>query len=517
MELVERKESIDKVLHLQRKLYRWSKGGNHDFGRLYNLTYNPYFLSQAWYMLKANSGSRTPGIDGMTLRRIEDEIGLNAWLTRIQKSLRERYFKPDLIRRRYIPKPGKDTMRPLGIPTLEDRLVQMVLKLVLEPIFEAVFKDSSLGFRPGRGPLNAIAQIKGYMNPLIQYNWVIEADIRDCFGNIDHTRLLRRMKSKVKDKRILSLTRSFLKAGVFDDGKVTYPVSGSPQGGIISPLLANIYLDRMDEIYEERYHSLSIYGRGKRVKEGKPVVRLVRYADDFVLLVKGDRPVAEDAFDELRSVVESELQMELAEEKTGIHRLEEGFDFLGYTFRRGPSLRTRETSTILLPSKESVIRFSRKIKAMTSASMAFLTPSELIKRLNYIIRGWAQYFRYGWVSSTFSKLDRYVHLRFGSWLKKKFRIHARGKKKKGPRVGTWKWIFSRYIQRDINGKQRWGSGEDILALMRKSFPPKRLLFCVKDVPTIFTEITKQTRFQVSGSGLRLVLGMESSVERHKEW
>ena len=280
MELVDRKETTGKVLYLQRKLYRWSIGGDQDFGRLYNLTYNPYFLSLAWYMLKNNNGSRTSGVDNVTLKMVEEEIGANIWLTKIQGSLRNRTYKPDLIRRCFIPKPGKDTMRPLGIPTLEDRLVQMVLKLILEPIFEASFRSCSLGFRPNRGPIHAIAQVQRYMKPGLKYDWVIEADIRDCFGNIDHTILLRRMKGKVKDKRILSLTRSFLKAGVLEDGKVTYPISGSPQGGIISPLLANIYLDQMDEIYDEKYHQTSKYERLLNARDGKPVLRLVRYADD---------------------------------------------------------------------------------------------------------------------------------------------------------------------------------------------------------------------------------------------
>jgi group II intron reverse transcriptase/maturase len=517
MELVNRKEATDKVLHLQRKLYRWSKGGYQDFGRLYNLTYNPNFLSQAWFMLRRNSGSRTPGIDEVTLKTIEDEIGIGIWLTKIQNSLRDRSFKPDLIRRKYIPKPGKSTMRPLGIPTLEDRLVQMVLKLILEPIYEAVFKDCSLGFRPDRGPLNAIGQVKGYMNPQLQYNWVIEADIRDCFGNIDHTLLLQRMRTKVKDKRILSLTRSFLKAGVLEDGKIKYPLSGSPQGGIISPLLANIYLDQMDEVYENKYHALSCYQRSKRVKEGKPALRLIRYADDFVLLAKGYRSIAEDALCELRSIVESDLKMELAEEKTGIHQLEDGFNFLGYTFRRGPSLRTRKISTILLPAKESMTRIYRKIKEMTSSSTAFMKPNDLIKKLNYIVRGWAQYFRYGWVSRQFAKLDFYLQHRFGRWLRKKFRPHPTGKKKRRSSTGSWKWIRSRFMRRDILGRQRWWGGEDYLDLLSRSFPPIRPLFLVRDIVTIYSRDFNQTCFRKPRMTHGSVLGMESSIQRHRNW
>ena len=308
---------------------------------MYNLTYNQYVLSMAWHMLKNNSGSRTAGVDGVKLKMVEEEIGVNQWLTGIQESLRAKTFKPDLIRRCYIPKPGKNTMRPLGIPTLEDRLVQMALKLILEPIFEAKFRSCSTGFRPNRGPIHAVAQVQRYMKPNLRYDWVIEADIRNCFGNINHGLLLHRISRTVRDKRILSLTRSFFKAGVMEDGKVTQPISGSPQGGIISPLLANIYLDQMDQIYDEKYHQTNKYERKLNAEDGIPIIRLIRYADDFILLVRGDRTVAEESFRELQDIVQNKLRMELAEEKTGIHKLEDGFDFLGYNFRRGASLRIR--------------------------------------------------------------------------------------------------------------------------------------------------------------------------------
>ncbi len=341
MELVNRDEASDKVLELQRKLQRWSEERTTRFDRIYNLLYNPFVLSMSWYMLKNNSGSKTAGVDGVKLKMVEEEIGANSWLTGIQESLRDRSFKPDPIRRCYIPKPGKSTMRPLGIPTLEDRLVQMALKLILEPIYEARFKDCSTGFRPNRGPIQAVAQVQRYMKPNLLYDWVIEADIRDCFGNINHALLIRRMNTRVQDRKILRLTRMFLKAGVMEDGKVTLPTSGSPQGGIISPLLANIYLDKMDQIYDDKYHQTSKYERKLNAEAGLPVLRLVRYADDFVLLVRGDRTVAEEALRELQDIVENKLEMKLAEEKTGIHKLEDGFDFLGYNFRRGLSLRTR--------------------------------------------------------------------------------------------------------------------------------------------------------------------------------
>jgi len=526
MELVNKQDASDKVLALQRKLYRWSEERTQRFDRLYNLVYNPIVLSMAWHMLKNNNGSRTAGVDGIRLKMVEEEVGVNQWLTGIQESLRDKSFKPDPIRRCYIPKPGKSTKRPLGIPTLEDRLVQMALKLILEPIYEARFRDCSTGFRPNRGPINAVAQVQRYMKPRSRYDWVIEADIRDCFGNINHALLIRRMNTRVQDRRILHLTRMFLKAGVLEDGKVTLPVSGSPQGGIISPLLANIYLDQMDQLYDEKYHQTTKYLRNRNANNGLPVLRLVRYADDFVLLVRGDRTIAKQALKELQDIVQTKLRMELAEEKTGIHKLEDGFDFLGYNFRRGPSLRTRfvkgKPSTIILPSKESVIKFRRKIKELTSSSTAYMNPDDLIAKVNRIVRGWGLYFRYGWVYCLFKKLDAFVHLRVGGWFKKKFRRHARSKKrKKGPFVGSWKWVYSRFTSRDVMGRRRWDGGKHFLISMRKEIHPIKLMHFPNDVPTLFNSkpTTRQTRFLLDKvvTGFKFVLAMESSVQRHRNW
>ena len=249
-------------------------------------------------------------------------------------------------------------------------------------------------------------------------------------------------------------------------------------------------------------------------------------ATHLVILVRGDRIVAEEAFRELQDIVENKLGMRFAEEKTGIHELEEGFDFLGYTFRRGPSLRTRlskgKPSTIILPSEESELKFRRKIKELTSSSTAYMSPDDLIAKLNYIIRGWAQYFRYGWVYGLFKRLDQYVHLRVGGWYKKKFRRHARSKKKKkGPFVGSWKWLYGRHTSRDVMGRRRWDGGKHFLMSMRKEIRPIKLMHFPNDVPTLYnrTPTTKQTHFRLDKvvTGLKFVLGMESSVQRHRNW
>jgi RNA-directed DNA polymerase len=303
------------------------------------------------------------------------------------------------------------------------------------------------------------------MRPRNGYEWVIEADLRGCFDNIDHGLLLQRIRTKVKDKKVLSLVKAFLKAGVMEQGRVQYLVSGSPQGGVISPLLANIYLDVLDEHYHNRFHSLTPSAKKYRLTKGKPLMRLVRYADDFVILVKGTREQAENALEELRGLVLTELRMELAEEKTGIGSLEDGFEFLGFRFWRGPSLRTGKISTIILPSKEAIIRFRRKVKEITSRRNVCLPLEEILKRLNSLLLGWGNYFRWGWISKLYSKLDYYVWGRVRKWLRMK---HPQR---------TWKWVRRKYLhpQRAFNGMRVWTENRTTLISMRnacRSLPPK---------------------------------------------
>ncbi len=440
--------------------------GTYELKDIYNLVHHPAVLNLAWSLLKSNHGSRTAGADGITAKIVKDKIGVDEWLTGVQRRLRERAYKPSPVRRTYIPKaskPGK--MRPLGIPTLEDRLVQMALKILLEPVFEAKFKGCSHGFRPGRGPWYAVSQVWSYMRPQNGYRWVIEADLRGCFDNINHGLLLQRIRARIKDKKVLSLVRAFLKAGVLDQGRVHYSVSGTPQGGVISPLLANIYLDVLDEHYHQRFHSLTPSAKKWRLTKGKPLLRLVRYADDFVILVKGTREQAEEALKELRELVKTDLRMELAEEKTGIYPLEDGFEFLGFRFWRGPSLRTGKISTIILPSKEAIIRFRRKVKEITSRRNVCLPLEEILKRLNSLLLGWGNYFRWGWIFRQYSKLDYYVWGRVRKWLRMK---HPQR---------TWKWVRRKYLhpQKAFNGMRVWTENRTTLISMRsacRSFPPK---------------------------------------------
>ena len=356
------------------------------------------------------------------------------------------------------------------------------------------------------------------MNPRTGYEWVIEADIRNCFGNIDHGLLLQRIKKLVSDKKILALVRSFLKVGVLDQGQVQLPTSGSPQGGIISPLLANIYLDQLDEFYHNEYHALTDNQRRRLTKQRTPILRLIRYADDFVILVKGNEHDAKQALSDLRDFVRNTLKMELAEEKTGMHSLMEGFNFLGYNFRRGISLRTRKMSTIIRPSKEAEIRFRRKVKEVTSISTTYQTLDDLLRNLNRLIRGWGEYFRYGWVSRLFSKLDYYLFCQVGKWLKKKHKSLAKKKHRRHTTKfnrGTWDWIYHRYLQSDLTGHRRWTGGKVILSSLSKICPPRRLPVSTERVTTPYNNIssTVQTHLLRFGTGHKTVLKMENLLQR----
>jgi group II intron reverse transcriptase/maturase len=335
--------NTEAVLDMQRKLYRWSTA-NPDkvFADLFNLVCDRRTLDVAWQRLARNRGSQTPGTDGMTRQKVEKRPGGAAgFLADIREELRRGTYRPEPVRQRLIPKPGRpDKMRPLGIPTLKDRLVQMALKLVLEPIFEADFYPTSYGFRRGRSTHDALCATQRRMHPTASgpsvYRYVIEGDIKGCFDAIDHHVLMESVRRRIRDRKVLRLVLAFLKAGVMVEGTVRHPVTGTPQGGIISPLLANIYLTAIDERYgrwslrpRERPQNAA-YRRLYDRRRGRSTFVAVRYADDFVVFTDGTFEAAEAEKLALAQFLKQELRMELSMEKTKITAVGEGFDFLGY-------------------------------------------------------------------------------------------------------------------------------------------------------------------------------------------
>ena len=321
----------ERVLHVQRKLHEWaSNDAGRRFHDLWNLVCDEATLQVAWSRVSQNRGSRTAGIDAFTRYHVEHDVGVERFLRELRSELKEGRFRPMPVRERQIPKRG-GSMRRLGIPTLKDRVVQMALKLVLEPIFEADFYPASYGYRPGRRAQDAIAETVHYTKAPSDYEWVIEADIEACFDRIDHARLIAELRRRVADKRVLALLRSFLKAGVMrETGRLERTLTGTPQGGIVSPLLANIALSELDRHYQADWQAMSRYPGQRQYlrRQGRPTYRLCRFADDFVVLVKGTRQQAEVLLQVLGERVKA-LGLDLKPEKTGITHIDDGFCFLG--------------------------------------------------------------------------------------------------------------------------------------------------------------------------------------------
>ncbi len=409
------------VRRMQTKLHRWAtEDPGRRFDDLYNLVYDPAFLVVAWERVSTNKGARTPGIDKATVAQIETWIGVEAFLDRVRCSLKSGEFRPVAVRQVMIPK-ATGKLRRLGIPTVTDRVVQASLKLVLEPIFEADFKPCSFGFRPNRRAQDAIAEI--HIFGTNNYDWVLEADIAACFDEISHTALLERFRMRIKDKRACSLVKAFLKSGVLTElGSREETLTGTPQGGILSPLLANIALSALDDHFDRQWHEMmdTRVQREKRKRKGQGNWRLIRYCDDFVLMVAGDRHHAQALREEV-SVVLAPLGLRLAPEKTRVvHIADEGFTFLGFDIRRMRKRGTSKSHVYTKPSKKAIASIKDKVKTKTYRSTRHMDLDRVIRNLNRTLAGWANYFRHGVSKAVFNAVDYYVWSRLMRWIRAKY-------------------------------------------------------------------------------------------------
>ena len=393
--------SIEKSRQLQRNLYLAAKKDKQRrFHALYDRIFRLDILWRAWKEVRENKGSA--GIDRITFEMIE-EYGVEEYLLDIQEDLKNKKYRPKPVKRVYIPKPdGKQ--RPLGIPTIRDRIVQQACKIVIEPVFEANFLDSSYGFRPKRDAKQATEKVKKELYK----NWyVVDADIQGYFDNINHEILLGLLNRRISDRRVIKLCRQWLQAGVIENGKYYPTEKGSPQGGVISPLLANIYLHVLDS-YWENHKELGV---------------IVRYADDAVIVCR-TRKDAELAFEHLKRIM-TKLKLTLNPQKTKIVDMnKESFDFLGFRYQKFGKTKSGRKLPYMMPSKKAMEKVKDAIRVITCRKSAYEGLEQKVEKLNPLIRGWRNYFQHGNSTKRFKQLDEYV------WMKLWRRVYYRRKQKK---------------------------------------------------------------------------------------
>jgi RNA-directed DNA polymerase len=402
---------LRKVSEMQAKLHRWAVADpGRRFDDLFNFVCDPATLLAAFGRVAGNRGARTPGIDGLTVDDVEEIVGVQGFLDDLRADLKTGLFRPLPVRERLIPKPGgSGKVRRLGIPVIADRVVQATLKLVLEPIFEADFEPVSYGFRPRRRAQDAIAEIHHFGTQ--GYRWVLDADIEACFDRIDHVALMGKVRSRIKDKRVLALVKSFLKAGVLTElGEREDTNTGTPQGGILSPLLANIALSVLDEHLHGPWKpdgTMSTeYRRARRRAQQLPTWRMVRYADDFVVMVHGTRQHVEVVREEIAQVL-APIGLQFSAAKTQIVHLDDGFDFLGFRIQRNRKRGTTRHYVYTFIGQRPIRSVKAKIRALTHRTSQQDLGS-VLARLNQVMHGWANYFKHAVAKNVFSMLDNFT-------------------------------------------------------------------------------------------------------------
>jgi len=397
----------------QKKLATWAKNDpEHRFFDIYHLLYDKSWLYRAYQAVKSNTGSKTAGVGSFNMSDFEENLENN--LRDLQTSLRNETFTPKPVRRTYIPK-GDGRERPLGIPTIKDRIVQETLRMILEPIYEIDFSQYSYGFRPNRNTMDALQVVKIMTDESHKYFWVIDADIKGFFDNVNHQTLEQIIQDRIKDTQIRNTIWKFLKAGIMEDGNYRHSMLGTPQGGIVSPLLANIYLNELDQ-WVKQWTNIPRKEKNNRRRNGKGNWKYVRYADDFLMLCNGDKSETERMESRLRNYLSNDLELTLSKKKTELVHVNDGFDFLGFHVERSINGMGEKQTQITIP-KESIKDFREKIYTATDKAKDNTSARARIMALNAVIRGWGNYYRFCWNAAiTFNTLDHFIWKRMVHWL-----------------------------------------------------------------------------------------------------
>jgi RNA-directed DNA polymerase len=458
------------ILKTQRSFARKAQARKeHRFGDLYHLICREDWIRAALEHVLSNVGSRTAGVDGVSKADLKTEAQQLEFVQKLMADLKSGAYQPMPVKRVWIDKTGKPEKRGLGVPTIRDRVVQELLRMLMEPIWESDFLDCSHGFRPGRRTMDCVRVFYNQVQTRNKHFWAIEGDIRKCFDCIHHRILLELVRRRIADHRIVNLVKAFLKAGLMDEGLFRETPEGTPQGGILSPLLANIYLHQLDLWWWRKFRSLSVIEKQKRRRHKLGGAILVRYADDFVILWNGTHQRALALRDEIKQFLWEELRLELSDEKTRVTHLTDGIDFLGFHIRWRIPGNGHKPGLRVTPTKANLKRLRAQIKAMTRRDMSRIEPEIVFKSLNRVIRGWGYYYRYVNFGQDASKLDYWVNRRVLIWLK--HRHQGRGVRS----------ILRQYKRREVTQQHnRWNfatedsnSGKPVFIAQLSDIPIRR--------------------------------------------
>jgi group II intron reverse transcriptase/maturase len=393
--------------------------------RLYRFVCDKGWLHAGLGAVFSNRGSNTPGVDGVTKAKIDArKNGRLKLVEQLQEELATGDYRPQPVERVYIPK-ANGKMRPLGIATIRDRVVQATVKMILEPIYESVFHPFSWGFRPLRSTHHALSGLRrGPSDPRMGFKWVIEGDIAACYDEIDHRLLRRFLKKRIQDRKMLDLITRMLRCGIWENGQVTYPQMGTPQGSVASPLFANVFLHEFDDWYVRTYrvrpewsHLAKPSLQYRRKKEIGGTLMLTRYADDWVAIWNGSRERAEEIKGEIKAFLSDELKLRLSEEKTLITHIDDGFDFLGYRIEGNKRWSDGQWCLFSRVSQKAIRRFRDAVKEI--ARNTFTDEVAAFTALAGLIRGWGNYYAYAAESRLMDSLDAFIYQQMWKYCRRK--------------------------------------------------------------------------------------------------